>query len=213
MLCAAVVSLIDMPPGGTAMAAEGMVHSGVVRVETVQVYGLVHTIEETILKLLPRQIPAEFNRAEIDEFERRIRNLSLFDRVSVALQDRDLMVEVLEKYTLAPILNFTSGSVLQDLNATVGLVEYNLGGTGTQLGGQLNYSQRGLNVDVWLSQHSFQPTRWAKEAKASYNVNGIRFADSTAAWNRNRIGGELELKGPYAYGSPLRYEVVLKFYR
>jgi hypothetical protein len=213
MLCAAVGSLIDMPTGGTAIAAEGMVNTGVVRVETVHLHGLVHTTEETILKLLPRQIPAEFDRAEIDEFERRIRNLSLFDRVSVALQDQVLTVEVLEKFTLAPILNFTSGSVLQDLNATVGLVEYNLGGTGTQLGAQFNYSQRGPNVDLWMSQHSFQPTRWAKEVKASYNVNGIRFADSTARWNRNRIGGEFELKGPYAYGSPLRYEVVLKFYR
>jgi outer membrane protein assembly factor BamA len=87
MLCAAVGSLIDMPTGGTAIAAEGMVNTGVVRVETVHLHGLVHTTEETILKLLPRQIPAEFDRAEIDEFERRIRNLSLFDRVSVALQD------------------------------------------------------------------------------------------------------------------------------
>ena len=213
MLCGALVSLNDIPMGDTAIAAEGLAESRTILVETAHVQGLVHTTEDTILKLLPRPMPAAYNRAEIEEFERRIRNLSLFDRVSLSVQDRTLGIEVQEKFTLAPILNFTSGSVLQDLNATVGLVEYNLGGTGTQLGGQFNYSQRGPNVDVWMSQHSFQPTRWAKEVKASYNVNGIRFAESTAAWNRNRIGGEFELKGPYAYGSPLRYEVVLKFYR
>jgi hypothetical protein len=99
------------------------------------------------------------------------------------------------------------------LNATGGLVEYNLGGTGTQLGGQFSYSQRGPNVDVWLSQHAFQPDRFAKELKGFYYSNGIRFADSAASWTRNRIGTEIELKGPYAYGSPLRYEVVLETYR
>lgn len=77
---------------------------------------------------------------------------------------------------------------MKDLNATVGLVEYNLLGTGTQLGGQFNYSQRGPNVDVWLAQHPFEPGRWAKELKGSYNVNGIQFADSPSAWTRNRIG-------------------------
>lgn len=45
------------------------------------------------------------------------------------------------------------------------------------------------------------------------NANGIRFSDSPATWNRQRLGGEYELKGPYLYGSPLRHEVVLKTYR
>ena len=102
---------------------------------------------------------------------------------------------------------------MKDLNATGGLVEYNLGGTATQLGGQFSYSQRGPNVDVWLSQHPFQPDRFGKELKGFYYSNGIRFADSANAWTRNRIGTEVEVKGPYAYGSPLRYEVVFEVYR
>lgn len=89
-------------------------------------------------------------------------------------------------------------------------MEYNISVTGTQLGGQLSYSQRGPNVDLWLSQHSFHPARWAQEAKASYNANGIRFSDSPATWDRRRLGGEYELKGPYLYGSPLRYEVAYR---
>jgi hypothetical protein len=150
---------------------------------------------------------------ELAEFERRIRNLSLFDYVKMDRNGTTLTVKVQEKVTLAPILNFTSGSSLKDLNATFGLVEYNLFGTGTQLGAQFNYSQRGPNIDVWLSQHPFEPGRWAKELKGFYAANGIRFADSTASWTRNRFGGEFEIRGPYAYGSPLRYEVVLEVYR
>lgn len=197
----------------SALAANGIADGETVSIETVTIEGLLHTKPETILRLLPRSVPAEFTRAEVEEFERRVRNLSLFDSVQVTRDGQTVTIEVQEKVTLAPILNFTSGSSVKDLNATGGLVEYNLFGTGTQLGGQFSYSQRGPNVDVWLSQHAYEPGRWAKEIKGSYNVNGIRFSDTEATWTRNRIGSEFELKGPYRYGSPLRYEVVVRFYR
>ena len=197
----------------SAWAANGIADGETVWIDTVHIEGLIHTKQETILRLLPRSVPAEFTRAEMEEFERRVQNLSLFDRVQVTRDGSIVTVDVEEKVTLAPILKFTSGASVKDLSATVGIVEYNLFGTGTQLGGQFNYSERGPNVDLWLSQHAFEPGRWAKEIKGFYNVNGIRFADSTSNWTRNRIGTELELKGPYQYGSPLRYEVVVKFYR
>ena len=208
-----VLALSHQAAVSSALAANGVADGETVRIDMVHIEGLIHTEQETILRLLPRSLPAEFTRAEVEEFERRVRNLSLFDRVQVTRDGQNVTVDVQEKITLAPILNFTSGTSVKDLNATVGLVEYNLFGTGTQLGGQFNYSQRGPNVDLWLSQHAYEPGRWAKEIKGSYNVNGIRFADSTSTWSRNRIGTELELKGPYQYGSPLRYEVVVKFYR
>lgn len=194
-------------------AGNGTVEVAPIYIEETRVSGLIHTKEETIWRLLPRPVPGQFTQAELAEFERRIRNLSLFDRVVVAIQDHHVVVDVHEKMTLSPILTFTSGTSVKDLNATGGLVEYNLGGTATQLGGQFSYSQRGPNVDVWLSQHAFQSDRFAKELKGFYYSNGIRFADSATSWTRNRIGTEIEIKGPYAYGSPLRYEVVLEAYR
>lgn len=208
-----ILALTHAAAGTGALAANGMAEGETVWIDAVHIEGLIHTKPETILRLLPRSSPAEYTRAEVEEFERRVRNLSLFDHVQITREGPMVTVAVQEKVTLAPILNFTSGSSLKDLNATAGLVEYNLFGTGTHLGGQFNYSQRGPNVEVWLSQHAYEPKRWAKEIKGSYHANGIRFADSTSNWTRNRIGGEVELKGPYWYGSPLRYEVVLKVYR
>jgi len=208
-----VLALSYQAAVSSALAANGIVDGETVRIDTVHIKGLIHTEQETILRLLPRSLPAEFTKAEIAEFERRVRNLSLFDSVQVTRAGQNVTIDVQEKITLSPILNFTSGTSVKDSNTTVGLVEYNLFGTGTQLGGQFNYSQRGPNVDLWLSQHAYEPGRWAKEIKGYYNVSGIRFADSASTWTRNRIGTELELKGPYQYGSPLRYEVVVKFYR
>lgn len=197
----------------SVMGAEGSGQSESVVINRAELHGLIHTKESTILELLARPIPAEFTPAEVHEFERRVRNLSLFDHVDVSVKDGLLAVDVHEKITLAPILNFTSGSSLQDLNATIGLVEYNVGGTGTQMGGQFNYSQRGPNAEIWIAQHPLHPTRWAKEVDLSYNANGIRFSDSTTTWDRRRFGSEVELKGPYSFHSPLRYEVVFKAYR
>lgn len=211
--CAGIIVLVLPAMAHPAVAAEHRVEPGIVSIKTIEISGLIHTKEDTIRRLLPQPVPALFSSQEIEEFERRIRNLSLFDRVAVAVHGEDLTVAVQEKVTLSPILSFTSGTSLKDLNATAGLVEYNVNGTGTQIGGQFNYSQRGPNVELWVSEHAYRPDRWAKEVKGSYNVNGIRFADSSTTWTRNRIGGELELKGPFAYGSPLRYEVVAEFYR
>ncbi len=207
------VTLVSAQQVSIAMAADGVAEGETVFVEEVDISGLVHTKPQTLVRLLPRSLPAGFTKAEIEEFERRVRNLSLFDVVRVRREGAHLTVLAQEKITLAPILGFTSGSSLQDLNATIGLVEYNIGGTGTQLGGQFSYSQRGPNVEVWLGQHALEPGRWAKELKGAYNSNGIRFSDSSTSWTRNRIGGEFELKGPYSHGSPLRYEVVLRTYR
>jgi hypothetical protein len=198
---------------GALSWAESPEPGGLVRIEHSEIQGVKRTKPDAILDLLPRPLPAEYTKAEILEFERRVRNLSLFDRVTVAVRDQTLAIDVQEKFTLAPILNFTSGSSPQDLNATGGLVEYNIDGGATALGALFNYSQRGPNVEVWLSQHAFSPNRWAKEFKGAYNVSGIRFADSSTTWDRRRTGGEFELKAPFWYGSSLRFEFVAKVYR
>jgi len=196
-----------------ALAATDRVDDEPIRVNEVSIEGIIYTKPEVITRVLPRPVPDEFSRAEIAEFERRVRNLSLFDLVHVTHEGQRVRVEVHEKITLSPILAFTSGSDLKDLSATVGLVEYNLLGTATKIGGQFNYSQRGPNIDVWISQHPFEPDRWAQELIGSYKVNEIKFSDSDSKWTRNRLGGEYELIGPYRYNSPLRYEVVTRFYR
>ena len=197
---------------GALSWAESGEPAGLFRIEETHIEGAKRTRPDAILDLLPRPLPADYTDAEIHEFERRIRNLSLFDRVTVAVRDKTLVIEVQEKFTLAPILNFTSGSSPRDLNATGGLVEYNIDGGATALGALFNYSQRGPNVEVWLSQHAYSPNRWAKEIKGAYLNNGIRFADSSTTWHRRRMGGEFEFKAPFWYGSPLRFEFVAEVY-
>lgn len=175
--------------------------------------GLIHTKPETILELLPRPIPARYTEEEVREFERRVRNLSIFDAVQVSVVDQVLQVVVREKFTLAPIVTFSTGKTNQDVDITAGAGEYNLFGEATKLAGIFRYTQRRPNFELSLAQHSFHPTRWAKEANLFLNSSGFRFQDQSAGWHRDRLGGEIEWKGPYRYASALRYEVVLRGYR
>ena len=66
-----------------ALAATDRVDDEAIRVNEVSIEGTIHTKPEVITRLLPRPVPNEFSRAEIAEFERRVRNLSLFDLVHV----------------------------------------------------------------------------------------------------------------------------------
>ncbi len=177
------------------------------------VTGIIHTKPETILELLPRPVPDHFNDQEVKEFERRVRNLAIFDAVQVSVVDQVLVVVVREKFTLAPIVNFSTGKTNQDIDVTAGAGEYNIGGEATKLAAIFRYNQRRPNFELAMAQHSFHPTRWAKEANLFLASSAFRFQDSSAGWHRDRLGGELEWKSPYRYGSPLRYEIVLRAYR
>lgn len=77
----------------SALAANGIADSETVRIDMVHIEGLIHTKQETILRLLPRSLPAEFTRAEVEELERRVRNLSLFDRVQVTREGQSVTVD------------------------------------------------------------------------------------------------------------------------
>ncbi|MDH4188492.1 MAG: hypothetical protein OEV08_16010, partial [Nitrospira sp.] len=86
-----------------ALAANGIADGETVQIDIVHIEGLIHTEQETLLRLLPQSLPAEFTRAEVEEFERRVRNLSLFDQVQVTREGQILTVDAQEKVTLAPI--------------------------------------------------------------------------------------------------------------
>ena len=187
-----------------ALAANGMADGETVWIDTVHIEGLIHTKQETILRLLPRSVPAEFTRAEVEEFERRVQNLSLFDRVQVTRDGPTVTVDVEKDYTGTDPGVYErhqrEGSRRHSRSGGIQPVWY---GHATRWTVQLQSTrtERGL---VALAT-CLRAGRWAKETMGSYNVNDIRFADSASTWNRNRIGGGLEVKGPYQYGSPLRY--------
>lgn len=175
--------------------------------------GNTRTREVTFLELLPRPLPDRYTRAEVAEFERRVRNLSLFDDVSVALEGSALHVRVREKTTIAPIVELSTGKTLRDSSGKLGVVEYNLLGRAIELGGSLAYSSRGPQLEAWIMEHSFRPRRWNFELETFFVGSELRFEGHDTTWQRTRAGAELSLKAPYTYRSPLRYEQLLTAYR
>lgn len=176
------------------------------------VTGLQRTRERAIVELLPRPLPARIARRELRELQRRLGNMNVFDSVSVQVEGSTLRVAVREKISLAPVLSVTTGKTLADIDITAGAVEYNLFGDATRLLGQFRYTQRGLNFDLWLMEHTYRPDRWAMEGKLYLQSSGFRFDDSRAQWQRYRLAGEYELVSPFRYGSNWRFELIFKTY-
>ena len=94
ILSCVMVITIHAAMAHPAVALETAADDGAISINTLEISGVLHTKEDTIRQLLPRPIPSQFTRAEVEEFERRIRNLSLFDRVKVATHDGKIAVDV-----------------------------------------------------------------------------------------------------------------------
>lgn len=183
------------------------------QIDTLEVEGLGSTKRETIVELLPRPLPTALTPAEVTELSRRIRNIGLFDFVSVDVAGRVLRVRVRRKTTISPNFDFSTGKTLRDSKITLGVTENDIDGRGTRLGGKASYSERGLNFALWLNQHPYGPRRWMNEVEVFYTGSGFRFDGDASKWHRNRFGGFVEFLSPFLYGHRWRYEVQIEAYR
>lgn len=183
------------------------------QIDTLEAEGLGSTKRETLVELLPRPLPTSLTAEELAEYARRVRNLALFDFVSVTIDGRVLHVRVRRKATISPIVDFSSGKTLRDSKITLGLTENDLDGRGTRLGGWARYSERGLNFMLRLNQHPYGPRRWMNELEVFYAGSGFRFEGDSTTWHRNRFGGIVEWLSPFLYGHHWRYEVQTRVYR
>jgi hypothetical protein len=168
-----------------------------------RIEGNAKTRPSTFRSLLPRELPADLSAAEVREFERRVRNLEIFDAVDVRVDGADLVVVVREKWTLIPSFEFSTGKTLADTSVELGATESNFLGTANALGGSVSYEQRGPNGEVVWDEHAYNPRRGAFGIHAGYESASLRF-DTGEAWYRDRAGAEVAWRLPYGYETPVR---------
>lgn len=150
-------------------------------IERVELEGLHRTRESTLLDLLPRAAPALFQIGEIQEFERRVGNLEIFDSVSVTIEQTILKVEVREKWSLVPEFDLATGTSFEDTYVLLGLTEYNFLGLAASLGLSVYHEQRGWGFYLVFQEHVYRRKRWAFGAETSYETADYRFRDG-ASW-------------------------------
>ncbi len=178
--------MVSLHLAGAARADE-LRHSRATQIDVVAITGNTRTRRETLLELLPRRPPAEFSDAELAEFERRIYNLAIFDRVKVTRTGAKLTVEVREKWTLIPNFDFASSQTVADSYALVGVTEYNLFGTGNQLALHVFHEQRGWGTVVAYTEHPYRRGRWSFDAAGSASTARFRFDDGSG-WLSTEFG-------------------------
>jgi hypothetical protein len=164
-------------------------------VDVVQVTGNSSTAERTLLLLLPRQPPAQYSAVELLEFERRLNNLGIFDRVLVGCAGRRLEIDVREKWTLVPEVDFASGETWEDSYALLGATEYNLFGTANQLSVSAYRERRGFGFSVAFSEHDYQRHSWALGSNFSVSSAAVTF-DDDSGWHTTSISWESFARSP-----------------
>jgi hypothetical protein len=202
---AAVVALLAgwvsvasaQPPAG---AAE-------IPVDAVDIRGVTRTRPATVTSLLPRDPPAAFAASEIEELERRLNNLGIFDAVAVRIEGRRLIVELREKWTLIPDADLATGRTFADTYVSLGATEFNLLGTAASLGAAASWEERGPNGVITFSEHEYNARAGAFAAEAGYESVSFRFASSDG-WYRDRAGGWIGWQPPYRHGAPLRVRII-----
>src|SRR5690554_1989754 len=196
---------VEHPPDATALPER-------VAVRSLEVRGNDRTKEETVRSLLPREPPALYSPEELAEFERRLGNLEIFDRVQVEVRGDVLRVTVREKWTLIPSLDLSTGRTLRDTYVLLGLDEFNLLGRAVNLGASVSWEQRGMNDAIWWWEHPSQPRAGGFMAWADYTSAHLRF-DEEVGWYRDRVGGGAGWALPFSYGSSWRVEASAFVYR
>lgn len=159
---------------------------------TVHVTGNSRTRQSTVLDLLPRQPPATYSDEEVAELERRVNNLEIFDSVHVERKGETIEVEVREKWTLIPSVEFSSGRTFADTYALLGLTEYNFLGSADSLSGSIYHADRGYGLEVYYFEHTFRRNRWTWGGYFDLAESEYRFDDGSG-WKvtRGEIGGEV----------------------
>lgn len=182
------------------------------RVESVEATGIGSTKRAALLELLPREPPNEYTDAELAEFERRVRNLGLFDSVSVSLSAGVMRIDVSRKNNVEPEIAFSTGATPRDLELGMGALHHDIDGRATTLGIGAGYAERFAQFQVGVGQHTYRARKWAWEAFGYYTGSEVRFDQEPNNWVRGRLGGEFEVKPPYWYATPMHIHISINAY-
>jgi hypothetical protein len=143
--------------------------------------GLDATAPRTVAALLPRPAPAPYKSSELVEFERRLKNLGIFDAVEVGCKGTELRVRVREKWTLVPNVALATGKTLADTYALIGVTEYNFLGTANRLALSASRERRGFGFNAAYTEHDYQRRGWSLGAVLNVATAAFRFEDDEAS--------------------------------
>ena len=164
-------------------------------VEALEIEGNTRTRAATIKELLPRALPTVMTDDELGEVERRVRNLEIFDDVTVERRGSVLHVRVREKWTLIPSVELSTGDTAADLRVVLGATEYNLLGTGDQLTVRSFRAERGYGGGVTFREHAFRRRRWSLQLELNASTAEYRYESGTS-WGAFRSYGEVTFTSP-----------------
>jgi len=173
--------------------------------------GLSRTRAETVLELLPRAPPAVYTELELEEFQRRLWNLGIFDLVQVRHTDRGIEVELREKWTLIPVPDFSTASTWKDTYVALSVSEYNFLGRAMLLTASVWHETRGWNGAVSLNEHAYHSRGGAWGMALEFASAELVFEESPDAWARRGGAALISWQAPLPHDSHTAYQIALGY--
>lgn len=170
-----------------------------------EVAGLERLKREVVEDLLPGAPPC-VTEADVEEIDRRLWTMGLFDQVKVELDGEVLRVTLREKWTLIPAIDVATSRTFLDSFFFVSLIELNFLGRAMELGGFVMWSERAPSFELWWSAPQTAARTVSFEAGVTSVGSSVVF-DETYAWSRRWWGGRFGVRTPFWYGSQWRFFV------
>jgi hypothetical protein len=172
---------------------------------TLEVEGLKRLQRRVVEELLPAEPPTCVSEAQLEEIDRRLWTMGLFDQVQVVRDGAVLRVTLREKWTLIPAVDLATSRTLVDSFFFVSLIELNFLGRALEVGGFVMWSERSPSFELWASETQTAARRITFEGSVTSVGSSIFFEDSEYTWNRRWWGGRLGVRTPFWYGSQWRF--------
>jgi hypothetical protein len=173
------------------------------------VVGIKRLRRDVVEDLLPGPAPLCLTDEQLEEVDRRLWTLGLFDDVKVERDGAVLRVTLREKWTLIPTVDVATSRTLVDSFFFLSLTEFNFLGRAMEVSGFAMWSERSPSFALSWSEPSTRARAFSFQADVSSIGSALFFEDSEFAWTRRWWSGRFGVRAPFWYGTQWRLSATL----
>jgi hypothetical protein len=174
-----------------------------------EVVGTKRLRREVVEDLLPGPSPVCVTDDELNEIDRRLWALELFDDVTVAREGHLLRVTLREKWTLIPSVDLATSRTLIDTFVFASLSEYNFLGRAMEVSGFAMWSERSPSFVLSWSEPKTRARGVSFQADFGSVGSSVFFDGTEFEWTRRWWGARFGVRAPFWYTSQWRFSAVL----
>ncbi|MBL8923293.1 MAG: hypothetical protein JNJ54_30860 [Myxococcaceae bacterium] len=174
-----------------------------------EVVGTARLRREVVEDLLPGPPPLCVSDDQLEEIDRRLWSLGLFDAVKVERDGQVLRVTLREKWTLIPTADLATSRTLVDSYFFLSLTEFNFLGRAMELSGFAMWSERSPSFALSWKEPETRARAVSFQADVSSIGSSLFFEDTEFEWSRRWWSARFGARAPFWYGTQWRLSAMV----